>query len=65
MGAKEQQLNESLEQQAELAAVVLTAGSTDRGNRSHNRVLSRRTVTDAAALEGDLRAATARRPHWI
>jgi signal transduction histidine kinase len=65
-GAKAQQLNESLEQQAELAAVVF-----DRWLDAQRQPL----VTlasypaghfgDAAALEADLRATTARRPHWI
>jgi len=65
-GAKEQQLNESLEQQAELAAVVF-----DRWLDAQRQPLI--TIAsypaghfrDAAALEADLRAATARRPHWI
>lgn len=65
-GAKEQQLNESLEQHAELSAVVF-----DRWLDAQRQPLV--TVAsypagrlgDAAALEADLRAATARRPHWI
>ena len=65
-GAKEQQLNESLEQQAELAAVVF-----DRWLDAQRQPLI--TIAsypaghfrDAAALEADLRAATDRRPHWI
>ncbi|HEU4596519.1 MAG TPA: ATP-binding protein [Pyrinomonadaceae bacterium] len=65
-GAKEQQLNESLEQQAELVAVVF-----DRWLDAQRQPLV--TIAsypaghfkDAAALEADLRAAQARRPHWI
>ena len=65
-GAEEQQLDESLEQQAELAAVVfdrwldaqrqplITIASYPAGH-----------LRDAAALEADLRAVTNRRPHWI
>lgn len=65
-GAKEQQLNESLEQQAELVAVVF-----DRWLDAQRQPLvtiasyPAEHFKDAAALEADLRAATARRPHWI
>ncbi|HKS30047.1 MAG TPA: ATP-binding protein [Pyrinomonadaceae bacterium] len=65
-GAKEQQLNESLEQQAELSAVVF-----DRWLDAQRQPLitiasyPAGQFADAAALEADLRAATARRPHWI
>ena len=65
-GAKEQQLNESLEQQAELAAVVF-----DRWLDAQRQPLitiasyPAEQFADAAALEADLRAATTRRPHWI
>ena len=65
-GAKEQQLNESLEQQAELSAVVF-----DRWLDAQRQPLVTLAsypaahFLEAAALEADLRAATARRPHWI
>jgi signal transduction histidine kinase len=65
-GAKEQQLNESLEQQAELSAVVF-----DRWLDAQRQPLvtiasyPSDNFREAAALEADLRAATARRPHWI
>ena len=65
-GAKEQQLNESLEQQAELAAVVF-----DRWLDAQRQPLATIAsypagrLSEAAALEEDLRAATARRPNWI
>jgi signal transduction histidine kinase len=65
-GAKEQQLNESLEQQAELAAVVF-----DRWLDAQRQPLvtiasyPAGRLNDAAALEADLRAAAAQRPHWI
>ena len=65
-GAKEQQLNESLEQQAELSAVVF-----DRWLDAQRQPLvtiasyPSENFREAAALEADLRAATARRPHWI
>jgi hypothetical protein len=65
-GAKEQQLNESLEQQAELSAVVF-----DRWLDAQRQPLvtiasyPAEQFREAAALEADLRAATARRPHWI
>jgi hypothetical protein len=65
-GAKEQQLNESLEQQAELSAVVF-----DRWLDAQRQPLvtiasyTAERFRDAAALEADLRAAKARRPHWI
>jgi signal transduction histidine kinase len=65
-GAKEQQLNESLEQQAELSAVVF-----DRWLDAQRQPLvtiasyPAERFKDAAALEADLRAATALRPHWI
>jgi signal transduction histidine kinase len=65
-GAKEQQLNESLEQQAELSAVVF-----DRWLDAQRQPLvtiasyTAEHLRDAAALEADLRATTARRPHWI
>ncbi len=65
-GAKEEQLNESLEQQAELSAVVF-----DRWLDAQRQPLitiasyPAGRFTDAAALEADLRAATARRPDWI
>jgi signal transduction histidine kinase len=65
-GAKEQQLNESLEQQAELSAVVF-----DRWLDAQRQPLvtlasyPAERFREAAALEADLRAATARRPHWI
>lgn len=63
-GAKEQQLNESLEQQAELSAIVF-----DRWLDAQRQPLI--TIAsypagqfrDASALEADLRAATARRTH--
>ena len=65
-GAKEQQLNESLEQQAELSAVVF-----DRWLDAQRQPLvtlasyPAEHFREAAALEADLRAATVRRPHWI
>lgn len=65
-GAKEQQLNESLEQQAELSAVVF-----DRWLDAQRQPLvtiasyPAEHFREAAALEADLRAATARRPHWL
>ena len=65
-GAKEQQLNESLEQQAELAAVVF-----DRWLDAQRQPLVTLAsypagrLGDAAALGDDLRAAKAGRPHWI
>ncbi|HEX7315464.1 MAG TPA: sensor histidine kinase [Pyrinomonadaceae bacterium] len=65
-GAKEQQLNESLEQQAELSAVVF-----DRWLDAQRQPLvtiasyPAEHFREAAALEADLRAATTRRPHWI
>lgn len=65
-GAKEQQLNESLEQQAELSAVVF-----DRWLDAQRQPLvtiasyPAERFLEAATLEADLRAATAPRPHWI
>src|ERR1044072_4552970 len=65
-GAKEQQLNESLEQQAELSAVVF-----DRWLDAQRQPLvtlasyPAEHFREAAALEADLRPATVRRPHWI
>jgi hypothetical protein len=65
-GAKEQQLNESLEQQAELSAIVF-----DRWLDAQRQPLvtiasyPAEHFREASALEADLRAATARRPHWI
>jgi hypothetical protein len=65
-GAKQQQLNEALEQQAELAAVVferwldtqrqplLTVGSLVGGHTPND-----------ASLRNYLRFVTAPRPHWI
>src|SRR5688572_5950326 len=63
---KQQQLNEALEQQAELAAVVF-----DRWLDSQYQPL--RTIAsypanhlnDASALEGNLKAALINRAHWI
>ena len=65
-GGKQQQLNEALEQQAELAAVVfdrwldaqrqplLTIAANPSGR-----------LNDRAAVEADLRAALQPRPHWV
>ena len=63
---KQQQLNEALEQQAELAAVVF-----DRWLDAQRQPL--RTIasypagrlTDPSALEADLQAALVPRPHWV
>jgi signal transduction histidine kinase len=63
---KRNQLNESLEQQAELVGVVF-----DRWLDAQNQPL--RTIAsypqdhlnDPAALKGTLQATTSRRPHWI
>ena len=65
-GAKAQQLNESLEQQAELSAVVFDRW-LDAQRQPLVSVASYPTehFRDAAALEADLRAATKQRPHWI
>lgn len=63
---KEQQLNEGLEQQGELAAVVF-----DRWLDAQRQPLvtiasyPAERLSDPAALEADLRAAMARRPHWL
>jgi signal transduction histidine kinase len=65
-GGKQQQLNEALEQQAELAAVVF-----DRWIDAQHQPL--RTIAsypasrfnDPASLEADLKAALTPRPHWI
>ena len=63
---KHNRLNESLEQQAELSAVVF-----DRWLDAQRQPLvtiasyPAEHFRDAATLEADLRAATARRPHWI
>ncbi|MDQ3745129.1 MAG: sensor histidine kinase [Acidobacteriota bacterium] len=65
-GGKQQQLNEALEQQAELAAVVF-----DRWLDSQRQPL--RTIAaypaellnNPSALEADLKAALAPRPNWI
>lgn len=64
--AKEQQLNDSLEQQAELAAVIFDHWVD--GQRQPLVTLASYPTThlsDAAALEADLRAAKAPRPHWM
>ena len=65
-GGKQQQLNEALEQQAELAAVVfdrwldaqrqplLTIAANPSGR-----------LNDPTAVEADLRAALHPRPHWV
>ena len=64
--AKEQQLNEGLEQQGELAAVVF-----DRWLDAQRQPLvtiasyPAEHLSNTAALEADLRAAMARRPHWL
>jgi signal transduction histidine kinase len=65
-GAKEQQLNESLEQQAELAAVVFDHW-LDAQRQPLLTIASYppARLADAAALEADLRAAAAPRPHWV
>jgi signal transduction histidine kinase len=65
-GGKQQQLNEALEQQAELAAVVF-----DRWIDAQHQPL--RTIAsypverfnDPTSLEADLKAALTPRPHWI
>ncbi|HEX8138234.1 MAG TPA: ATP-binding protein [Pyrinomonadaceae bacterium] len=64
--AKEQQLNEGLEQQGELAAVVF-----DRWLDAQRQPLvtiasyPAEHLRNAAALEASLRAAMAPRPHWL
>nr|MDQ3804311.1 cache domain-containing protein [Acidobacteriota bacterium] len=65
-GGKQQQLNESLEQQAELAAVVF-----DRWLDAQRQPLltiasyPAARLQDPSALEADLRAALLPRPHWV
>ena len=63
---KQQQLNEALEQQAELAAVVF-----DRWLDAQRQPLvtiasyPAERLNDSTALEADLKAALVTRPHWI
>lgn len=65
-GAKQQQLNEALEQQAELAAVIF-----DRWlDAQRQPLLTLAALTDdgattKTALQGYLRSVAASRPHWI
>ena len=64
--AKQQQLNEALEQQAELAAVIF-----DRWLDAQYQPLrtiasySPEQLSDQSSLEADLRAALVQRPYWI
>jgi signal transduction histidine kinase len=65
-GGKQQQLDEALEQQAELAAVVF-----DRWLDAQRQPLltiaadTSGRLNDPAAIEADLRAALRPRPHWV
>jgi signal transduction histidine kinase len=65
-GGKQQQLNEALEQQAELAAVVF-----DRWLDAQRQPLltiaayPAGRLNDPSALEADMRAALGPRPHWV
>jgi signal transduction histidine kinase len=65
-GGKQQQLNEALEQQAELAAVVY-----DRWLDAQRQPLltiasyPARRLHDPSALEADLRSVLVPRPHWV
>jgi len=65
-GGKQQQLDEALEQQAELAAVVF-----DRWLDAQRQPLltiasyPAERLNDPSALEADLRAALLPRPHWV
>ena len=63
---KRNQLNESLEQQAELVGVVFDRW-LDAQNQPLRTIASypRDHLNDPAALKGTLHATTIRRPHWI
>lgn len=63
---KQQQLNESLEQQAELAAVVFD-GWLDAQYQPLRTIAAYppEHLSDSSSLEADLRAALIERPHWI
>jgi signal transduction histidine kinase len=65
-GAKQQQLNEAMEQQAELAAVVFERWlDTQRQPLLTLAALASRHAPDDASLRNYLRFVTAPRPHWI
>ena len=63
---KRNQLNESLEQQAELVGVVFNRW-LDAQHQPLKTIASYPPdhLNDAAALKGSLQAAIVRRPHWI
>jgi hypothetical protein len=65
-GARQQQLNEAMEQQAELAAVVLERWlDTQRQPLLTVAALAAGQAPGDASLRNNLRFVTAPRPHWI